>query len=106
MTIIATMTVQRILLEAIALKKCVIATYNHVEMKLAPYILYQRNDALYVDAVPLEKAGQPPRFVKLGAFHLAGLNQVALADEHFEPGALYLPETEKYQGNTIFAIAT
>lgn len=98
------MTVQRTLLEAIALKKCVIATYNRVEMKLAPYILYQRNDALYVDAVPLEKAGQPPRFIKLGAFHLAGLTDVALADQHFEPGPLYNADTEKYQGNTIFAV--
>lgn len=101
----ALMTVERILLEAIALKKCVIATYNRVEMKLAPYVLYKRNDALYVDAVPLEKAGLPPRFEKLGAFHLAGLNDVALADQVFEPGALYDPATEKYQGKTIFAVA-
>lgn len=99
------MSANQTLLEAIALKKCVVATYNRVQMTLAPYILYKRNDSLYIDAVALEKAGQPPREIKLGAFNLAGLNDVTLADQHFESAPLFDPAAPKYQGATLFAIA-
>lgn len=99
------MSTNQTLLEAIALKKCVVATYNRVQMKLAPYILYRRNDSLYIDAVALEKAGQPPREIKLGAYHLAGLGNVTLADQRFEAVPLFDPAAQKYQGTTLFAIA-
>jgi hypothetical protein len=92
------------LLEAIALKKCVTVTYNRVRMKLAPHILYKRNDSLYIDAVALEKAGQPPRELKIGAFNLAGLSDVVLADQHFDIAAAYVASADKYQDATLFAI--
>jgi hypothetical protein len=94
------------LLEAIALKKCIIATYNRVEMKLAPHILYNRNDALFVDAVALEKQGLPPREKKLGSFKLDGLSALALSDEHFDPEPVFDPKAERYNGVTLFAIET
>jgi hypothetical protein len=98
------MSANPLLLEAIALKKCITVMYNRVEMKLAPHILYQRNDSLFIDAVALEKAGQPPREFKLGAFNLAGLNDVALCDEHFAIEPVYDRADPKYQGKTLFAI--
>ena len=49
------MTNNQLLLEAIALKKCVTAVYNNVAMKLAPHVLYSKHSALFVDAVILEK---------------------------------------------------
>ena len=58
--------------EGVALKKCVAATYNKTQFRLAPHILYTRHDELYVDAVALEKDGAPPREVKLGTFKLSG----------------------------------
>ena len=51
------MTTNQLLLEAIALKKCVTATYNNVAMKLAPHVLYSKNNALFIDAITLEKHG-------------------------------------------------
>ncbi len=98
------MSANPLLLEAIALKKCVTVTYNRVTMKLAPHILYSRNDAFYVDAVALEKEGQPPREFKLGAFHLAGLSDVALTDEPFTIEPVYNRADPKYQGTTLFAV--
>lgn len=99
------MTASPLLLEAIALKKCITATYNRVEMLLAPHILYSRNDALYIDAVALEKNGAPPREKKLGAFHLQGLTDIVLADQHFERETeLFDPEHERYQSGTLFVI--
>lgn len=98
------MPANQILLEAIAHKKCVVATYNRVQMKLTPYILYKRNDSLYIDAVAVEKAGQPPREIKLGAYNLAGLNEVTLTDQHFDAVSLFDPTAPKYEGATLFAI--
>lgn len=98
------MTTNPILLEAIALKKCIVATYNRVEMTLAPHILYTKNNALYIDAVALEKNGEPPKEKKLGAFHLQGLSGLALAERGFEPEELFDPQLDRYQGATLFAI--
>jgi hypothetical protein len=94
----------RLILEAIALKKCLMATYNRVDMKLAPHVLYTRHGDLHMDAVALTKAGAPPKYKKLGAFRLSGLSHVALTDEHFAVDALYLPDAERYAGETLLAI--
>jgi hypothetical protein len=95
------MSANQILLEAIALKKCVTATYNNVAMTLAPHILYSKHDAFFIDAVALEKNGVPPKERKLGAFHLAGLKELALTERPFKPDALFEPSAEKYDGDVV-----
>jgi hypothetical protein len=99
------MSTNPLLLEAIALKKCVTTVYNGVAMKLAPHVLYSKNNALFIDAVTLEKHGQPPREKKLGAFHLQGLNDLQLTNEHFEPDELFEGEAEKYEGVALFKVS-
>lgn len=99
------MSTSPLLLEAIALKKCVTAVYNGVAMKLAPHVLYTKNSALFIDAITLEKHGEPPREKKLGAFHLQGLNELQVIDEHFEPDALFEPDAEKYEGVALFKVS-
>ena len=90
--------------EGVALKKCVAATYNNTTFKLAPHILYTRHDEMYVDAVPLEKDGLPPREVKLGTFKLSGLKDVCVEDLHFERSEIFEPAAEKYEGTTLLAV--
>jgi hypothetical protein len=99
------MSANQLLLEAIALQKCVVATYNNVRMTLAPHILYAKNDALFIDAVALEKNGAPPREKKLGAFHLAGLKDMEIADRRFDLEPMFDAGAEKYDGKTLFAIS-
>ena len=99
------MSTNQLLLEAIALKKCVTATYNNVAMKLAPHVLYSKNNALFIDAIALEKHGEPPREKKLGAFHLLGLNDLKLTEQLFEIDPLFEPSAEKYAGVTLFMIS-
>ncbi|MBL0924561.1 MAG: hypothetical protein IBJ12_08885 [Sphingomonadaceae bacterium] len=99
------MSTNPLLLEAIALKKCVTAVYNGVAMKLAPHILYSKNNALFIDAITLEKHGQPPREKKLGAFHLQGLNDLQIVDELFEPDELFEADAEKYEGVALFKVS-
>ncbi len=99
------MSTNQLLLEAIALKKCVTATYNNVAMKLAPHVLYSKNNALFIDAITLEKHGEPPREKKLGAFHLLGFNDLKLTEQLFEMDSLFQADAEKYAGVTLFMIS-
>lgn len=94
----------RILLEAIARKKCVAATYNRMEVTLAPHILYTRHDDLFVDAVTIERNGQPPREIKLGTFKLAGLNQLDVRDRDFQTQPVFDRNDPKYEGVTLFVV--
>ena len=99
------MSTNQLLLEAIALKKCVTATYSNVVMKLAPHVLYSKNNALFIDAITLEKHGEPPREKKLGAFHLLGLNDLKLTEQLFEVDPLFEAGAEKYAGVTLFMVS-
>lgn len=94
----------RELLEAIATRRCVTATYNRMAVTLAPHILYTRHDEMFADAVTIEREGQPPREVKLGTFKLAGLKGVAVIDRVFIPDPGFQPQAEKYAGVTLFVV--
>lgn len=98
------MKASRILLEAIALRTCVEATYNRMKVRLAPHILYTRHDELFVDAVTLARDGRPPRETKLGTFKLAGLKEIALAGQRFQREPVFDPADRKYAGVTLFAV--
>ncbi len=99
------METNRLFFEAIALRKCIRATYNRMTVTLAPHILFTRHDELYIDAVTIERDGQKPREIKMGTFKLAGLKDVSLLDRAFAPEALFDPADEKYSGVTLFAVA-
>lgn len=98
------MSQNALVLQAIALKKCVEATYNRQLVRLAPHILYTRHDELYVDAVTKERDGRPPREVKIGTFKLTGLQGLAVDEREFEPESIFDPADEKYKGVTLFAV--
>lgn len=98
------MDMNKTVLEAIALRKCLEATYNRTRIRLAPHILYTRHDQLYLDGVTLERDGKPPREFKVGAFKLYGLNDLALTDRVFDPQPVFNPQEDRYQGNTLFAV--
>lgn len=94
----------KILLEAIALRKCVAARYNRIAVKLAPHILYTRHSELFIDAVTLERDGRPPREMKLGCFKLTGLTQLELAGQSFQPAPIFDPKAPRYADSALFAI--
>lgn len=98
------MELNKIILEAIALQKCVLASYNRTAVKLAPHILYTRHDALFIDAVTLERDGQAPREKKLGSFRLTGLKDIALDDSRFQPEPLFDRNDPRYEGTALFAV--
>ena len=98
------MDANKIVLEAIALRKRIEALYNGGVVKLAPHILYTRHGELYVDAVTVARDGRPPRETKIGAFKLAGLKGMTLADGPFRPAPIFDPADSKYDGVALFAV--
>lgn len=94
----------RTLLEAIALRKCITARYNRGTVILAPHILYTRHDELFIDAVTIERDGQPPREAKLGTFKLSGLTELALSDQSFRTFPEFDATAARYEGATLFAV--
>lgn len=98
------MSAPSLFLEAIALHKCVAATYNRNQVVLAPHILYTRHDEMYVDALTILRDGYPPKEAKMGAFKLTGLRDASLADRSFERSKLFDPADARYEGVTLFAV--
>ena len=90
-------------LEAIVKRQTIAATYNRVEVTLAPHILYTRHGDLHVDAVTLERDGRPPKEEKLGTFKLAGLSAVRITPRRFVPLA-FDAGAERYAGETVMAV--
>lgn len=88
---------------AISRRFCLAAVYNKTAMTLAPQILYTRHDEPYVDAVVVERDGQPPKEVKLGTFKIVGLKGLALSGRPFMAFPGFVAAGEKYDGNTIIA---
>jgi hypothetical protein len=95
----------KLILEGIASRRCLEVTYNRMQMKLAPHVLYTRHGDLFLDAVAVERDGREAREPKLGTFKLAGLRDVNLVATPFDPIAGFDGKDEKYWEVTPFAVA-
>ncbi|MEG3180040.1 hypothetical protein [Sphingomonas sp. LT1P40] len=93
-----------IALEAIVRQLCVSAIYNSTRMVLAPHILYTRGGSLYVDAQVVSRDFIMPREERIGTFKLDGLKGLTLTDRSFQISRLFLPESEKYDGQTLMVV--
>lgn len=90
--------------EAIATQTAITSSYNRGEVLLAPHILYTKNDALHIDAITLERDGQPPREAKIGTFKLDGLKDIALSERAFAISELFDASDAKYADVTLFKV--
>jgi hypothetical protein len=95
-----------IVLEGIVRQRCLTAFYNRTRMVLAPHILYTRAGSLYVDAVVVSRDFVIPREEKIGTFKVDGLKNLTLTEREFRISHLFLPESEKYEGQTLMAVET
>ena len=92
------------MLQAIATRVCVTATYNRDHIVLAPHVLFTKHGEVHADGVVLERNGKPPKEPKVATFKLAGLHDVAVTDRGFVPDPLFDPNAEKYDGVTLFVV--
>jgi hypothetical protein len=92
------------ILQAIALRLCLQATYNRATVLLAPHVLYKRNDSYFIDAITISRDGNPPREEKFGSFNLAGLSDVIVSETPFIVNPLFDRMDQKYRAGTLFMI--
>ncbi|KQS05317.1 hypothetical protein ASG11_10725 [Sphingomonas sp. Leaf357] len=97
-------TTTPILFEAIVRKMCIAATYNKVEMTLAPHVIYTKHDELFIDAEVLARDGKPPKEPKIGTFKLVGLTGVRITPRAFTVSALFDQGSFKYADTTLMAV--
>ena len=97
--------IPQLITTAIARKLCLQATYNKTSIRMAPHILYTRHDDPILDAIVVERDGQRPKVIKLGAFRLSGLTDLALTAHPFTRHPAFDPSNPIYEGTTV-AMAT
>ena len=93
-----------VILEGIVRKTCVAATYNRMEVVLAPHVLLTKNDALYVAAATIERDGQPPREEKIGLFKLDGLVGLRRDGREFTTSTVYEAADERFGDAVLMAV--
>jgi hypothetical protein len=96
---------QRLVIEAIALKRAITAEYNGTEMLLAPHLLFSRHDDLFLSALNLRKTWRSEEEMRLGAFKLDGLSNIALTDDTFESLSGFEPVAPRETDQEVFALA-
>lgn len=94
----------KMILEAIALKRCIEVTFNRMRMKLAPHILYSRHGELFLDAVAVEREGRTPDEAKLGRFKVAGLQIAQVIAKPFQPLPAFNAGNQNYREATLVAV--
>ncbi|WP_159757394.1 hypothetical protein [Sphingomonas sp. 8AM] len=93
-----------VVFEAIVKMQAIAAMYNRGSVTLAPHILYTKHGEIYLDALTLERDGQPPKEPKIGAFKLAGLSALRITPRRFKPSELFVPGEERYAGVTLLSV--
>ena len=96
---------QRLVIEAIALKRAITAEYNGTEMLLGPHLLFSRHDDLFLNALNLRKVWRSEEEKRLGAFKLDGLSKIAVTGESFEPISGFEPVPPRETDLQVFALA-
>lgn len=93
-----------VVFEAIVKQQAIAAMYNRGSVTLAPHILYTKHGEIYLDALTLERDGQPPKEPKIGAFKLAGLTALRITPRRFKPSELFVASEPRYDGVTLLAV--
>jgi len=97
-------TLPAIVFEAIVRKRCVAATYNRLNVVLAPHVIFMKNDALHVGAVTITRGGERPREEKMGVFKLDGLGVLTLTEEEFDVRPVFEPEDERWVDSALMKV--
>ena len=97
-------TVERTLIEAIASKQMAAGVYNGSAILLAPHQLFARHGDLFVLALNTERTPREDSERRLGQFKLAGLSEVALTQETFEPLESFDPGPVRLGDEQLFSI--
>ncbi len=90
--------------QAIAARRCLRAIYNRDTIELAPHALYLKHGEPYVDGIVQLRNDAPPKELKLGAFKLTGLVDLAPTIRKFTPNTLFKRDSERYAEDLVAAV--
>ena len=100
----AAIPLERLLIEAIALRRLVSVHYNGTTMQLAPHRLFSRHGELYLSAFNPNKNWRSDEDRRLGHFKLAGLGEAAVCEESFEPLPDLDPALPREEDELVFSV--
>ena len=92
------------MMEAIARKRAVTATYNGQSMKLAPHQLFERHGDLFISALNLSKNWRSDDERRLGHFKLDGLAATELSSETFDPLPNFEAKAPRSEDTLVLAV--
>lgn len=92
------------LMEAIARRRTVVASYNGARMTLAPHLMFERHGDLFVSALNMSKGWRSEEEMRLGQFKLDGLGAPELGEDDFTPLPSYTAELPRDDDVLILAI--
>jgi hypothetical protein len=98
-------TAEQKFLKAIACRRLVTADYNGNQMCLAPHLLFARHDELFVSALNIKKNWRSDEERRLGAFKLAGLSNIAVTDDPFDPLPTFDNSVPREGDQQVFSIS-
>ncbi len=101
----ATLAALEIIRRAIIGRHGIAAVYNKGTVQLAPYILFERREGLFVDGLVLGRNEVAPAEAKIGSFKLAGLTAVDIAGQSSPAHPVFDRNALKYDGTTLLVIA-
>lgn len=92
------------MMEAIARRRTVEASYNATRIVLAPHLLFERHGDLFVSAVNLSKQRREDSEQRLGQFKLAGLAAATILDDGFEQLPTFRPVAPRMDDKVLLTI--
>ena len=98
-------TSEKTVIEAIARLRLIVARYNGSEMRLAPHQLFVRHGDLFLRAFNPMKNWRSEEERRLGSFKLAGLSDIRLTEEEFEPLPDFDTAPPREDDQHLFAVA-
>ena len=93
------------ILEAIARRLLLTASYNGQKLTLAPHALFARHGDLFVTALNLSKAWRTDEERRLGYFKVAGLADVEVTQDTFDALPNCGPLLSRAGGELLLAVA-
>jgi hypothetical protein len=91
-------------MEAIARRRTIEASYNATRIVLAPHLLFERHGDLFVSAVNLSKQRRHDDEQRLGQFKLAGLMEAVILDDGFKQLSTFQPVAPRLDDRVLLTV--
>lgn len=93
-------------MEAIVERQSLTAIYNGKEMTIEPHQIFVRHDSLYLAAFNPAKSRRHDEDPSLGEYNLAGLSDLSLKGQKFEPLPSFDGQPQRQDDKVLICVLT